>query len=65
MVRSEQILLQEIEQLRKKLAQVIDSKGYNDTKTIQLSQSLDQSLNDYHHLKYIKQHRERKKVNSN
>lgn len=64
MVQAEQALLRQIEQLRKKLAQAVQYKGYTDRQTIQLSQLLDESLNDYHHIKYVKQHREGKKVNS-
>lgn len=64
MVQAEQALLREVEQLRKKLAQVVKNKGLTDAHTIQLSQLLDQSLNDYQYLKQTKQHRETKKVNS-
>ena len=64
MKQSEQAMLRKVEQLRYKLNQVINDKGYTDRQTIELSQALDRSLNEYYYLKQFKQNKSETRINS-
>jgi len=64
MIQSEQAMLRKVEQLRNKLNQVITDKGYTDRETIELSQALDKSLNEYYYLKQFKRNKGETRINS-
>ncbi|WP_391558259.1 aspartyl-phosphate phosphatase Spo0E family protein [Robertmurraya sp.] len=46
---AEQVLLDQIEELRLKLYEVAVNKGLGDPETVNVSQILDQKLNQYNH----------------
>jgi|GEM_PF-5678947 len=46
-------LLNRIEELRKKLVQVVSDKGYTNEETVKVSQQLDQLLNVYNSRKNL------------
>lgn len=64
MKQSEQVALRKVEQLRYKLKLIIDDKGYSNQQTIELSQALDKSLNEYYYVKQYKQNKQETRINS-